>query len=194
MGVGKAPLPLPTRPEGTAQGSFLGRASAPGGGPTPLAPGETATKRSPHPAPLPSNSREGPRQPISPQGSRGPLPPEHPVKEAAQRERRTPHAATAEAATADRSTGTTHNAVLHPPSLQRGRGCARQQVSPQRSRGPLSPEHPAKEAAQRERRTPHTATAGAAAMDQMACSKNESQWTPRAITALLQETKRKQKL
>ena len=125
MGVGKAPLPLPTRPEGTAQGSFLGRASAPGGGPTPLAPGETATKRSPHPAPLPSNSREGPRQPISPQRSRGPLPPEHPVKEAAQQERRTPHAATAEAATADRSTGTTHNAVLHPPSpTKRQRVCS----------------------------------------------------------------------
>ena len=30
-------------------------------------------------------------------------------------------------------------------------------------------------------------------MDQMACSKHESQWTPRAITGLMQETKHKQK-
>ena len=88
-------------------------------------PGGDCDKKQSNPAPLPSNSREGPRQPISPQGSRGPLPPEHPVKEAAQRKRRTPHAATAEAATADRSTGTTHNAVLHPPSpTKRQRVCS----------------------------------------------------------------------
>ena len=112
-----APHPLPTRPRRTGHGSFSGRASAPGGGPAPLAPGGTAKKRSPHPAPPPEAAEGALANQSTHRVGEGPLPPEHPPKEAAQQVRRTPHAATNGAGAADRSTSPAYGGPAEPPAV-----------------------------------------------------------------------------
>ena len=49
VAVGKALLPLPTRPKGTGHASLSGRVSAQGSGPAPLTPGEHHWRRLSHP-------------------------------------------------------------------------------------------------------------------------------------------------